>query len=79
MNRSVGAHLAIVTAAILLLVSIGLVVGLASYERRRALEAKHAAATMVTDLFTATVSPGVVFGDHDAIAQLWALLRLATK
>jgi len=67
MRNSVGAHLSVATAGVLLVVSVALVVGLASYELRRGLASKRTAATMVTDLFTASVSPGVVFGDRDAI------------
>jgi serine phosphatase RsbU (regulator of sigma subunit) len=67
MKLSVGTHLAAVTVVVLTVVTVLLVVGLASQERERAIAQKVAAADMITDLFAASVSAGVVFGDNDAI------------
>lgn len=67
MKLSVGTQLAAVTVAVLTLVTTLLVVGLASQERERAIAEKSTAAAMVTDLFAASVSAGVVFGDSDAV------------
>lgn len=67
MKLSVGTQLAAVTVAVLTLVTTLLVVGLASQQRDRAIAEKSMAATMVTDLFAASVSAGVVFGDNDAV------------
>jgi sigma-B regulation protein RsbU (phosphoserine phosphatase) len=67
MRLSVGTQLAVVTVSVLFSVTALLVSGLASRERQRAIESKAAAATMVTELFSASVSAGVVFGDDEAI------------
>lgn len=67
MKLSVGTQLAAVTVAVLTLVTTLLVVGLASQERERAIAEKSTAAAMVSDLFAASVSAGVVFSDADAV------------
>lgn len=75
MKLSVGTQLAIVTVSVLLVVTSALVVGLASEERQRAIEGKQAAATMLTELFAASVSAGVVFADDDAVKAVLENLR----
>lgn len=75
MRLSVGTQLAAVTVAVLSLVTAVLVVVLAAQERERAIAEKAAAAAMVTDLFAASVSAGVVFGDKDAVDSVLANLQ----
>jgi serine phosphatase RsbU (regulator of sigma subunit)/uncharacterized membrane protein affecting hemolysin expression len=67
MRISVGTYLAVVTTLVLVIISAVLGIGLASQERARAIEAKRAAGTMVTELFAASVSAEVVFQDADAL------------
>jgi serine phosphatase RsbU (regulator of sigma subunit) len=67
MKLSVGTQLAAVTVSVLTLVTTLLVVVLAAQERDREIALKQTSASMVTDLFTASVSAGVVFGDNDAV------------
>ncbi|MFO0735660.1 MAG: SpoIIE family protein phosphatase [Labilithrix sp.] len=75
MKLSVGTQLAAVTVVVLTLVTTLLVVGLASQERERAIKEKSNAASMVTDLFAASVSAGVVFGDNDAVQAVLENLK----
>lgn len=67
MRVSVGTQLAIVTVAVLAVTAGLLVAVLASTEHTRAVAGKRAAAVMVTELFAASVSPAVVFGDAAAV------------
>ncbi|HVH41168.1 MAG TPA: CHASE sensor domain-containing protein, partial [Labilithrix sp.] len=75
MKLSVGTQLTVATVSVLLVVTTLLVLGLASQERQRAIQSKRAAATMVAELFSASVSAGVVFGDVDAVNSTLDNLR----
>ena len=67
MRLSVGTQLAVATVAVLVLVTAFLLVLQGKRERTRTIESKREAATMVTELFSASVSAGVVFNDDDAV------------
>jgi serine phosphatase RsbU (regulator of sigma subunit) len=71
----IGTHLATATTLVIAAVTATLVVALDSYDRRETLESKKSAASMVTDLFAASVSPAVVFHDPDAIQRDLGNLR----
>lgn len=75
MRLSVGTQLAVATMAVLVVVTALLVVLSTDRERTRTIEGKRAAATMVTELFAASVSPGVVFADEDAVKAVLDNLR----
>lgn len=71
----IGTHLATATTIVMAIATSTLVVVLDSYERRETLEMKASAASMVTELFAASVSPSVVFRDSDAIQRDLGNLR----
>lgn len=71
----IGTHLAAATTLVIAVVTATLVLALDSYDRRETVESKRSAASMVTDLFAASVSPAVVFRDPDAIQRDLGNLR----
>lgn len=75
MRLSVGTQLAVGTMAVLVVVTALLVAFSTDRERTRTIEGKRAAATMVTELFAASVSAGVVFNDEDAVKAVLDNLR----
>lgn len=75
MRLSVGTQLAVATMAVLVVVTTVLVLFSTGRERTRTIEGKRAAATMVTELFAASVSAGVVFADEDAVKAVLDNLR----
>jgi signal transduction histidine kinase len=65
----IGNYLAGATTLVIAAVTSFLVMTLIAQERTRALKSEQSAATMFTDLFAGSVSPGVDFDDVDAVAK----------
>lgn len=65
---SVGTKLAVATVAVLAAMSFVLFKELTQRERRRLIDAKAVAGSMVTDLFAASCAAPLVFADNDAVA-----------
>src|SRR5262249_31312188 len=72
---SIGTKLTLATLAVLLFVSVVLYRELTRRERQSLLAAKETAATMVADLFAASLSAPLDFADQDAIATELANLE----
>ncbi len=72
---SVGTKLAVVTVLVLATLSFVLFKELTQRERRRLIEAKSVAGSMVTDLFAASCAAPLVFADNDAVAVELEKLR----
>jgi sigma-B regulation protein RsbU (phosphoserine phosphatase) len=67
MKLSVGIYMGVLTACVLLAVTVVTVFVLTSQERRRERESKQDAAVMVTELFGASISAGLIFRDTEAV------------
>ena len=72
---SVGTKLAVATVVVLAGLSVILLKELTQRERRRLIEAKAVAGSMVTDLFAASCAAPIVFADNDAVTVELEKLR----
>src|SRR5450432_3448620 len=76
---SLGTRLAVATVAVLCVVSAALYLELTSRERQHLVSSKTTAATMVSDLFAASLIAPLDFGDTDAVDAELRNLRSNTE